>query len=63
MLFARKALLVEGPGDRLAARIVAEKIGLDLDAEDLAVVVCAPNCHTFRGPNCKSSGRAFRRDV
>lgn len=40
MLFARKALLVEGPGDRLAARIVADKLGLDLDAEDLAVVDC-----------------------
>lgn len=40
MLFARKALLVEGPGDRLAARIVAEKLSLDLDAEDLAVVDC-----------------------
>ena len=40
MLFARKALLVEGPGDRLASRIVAEKLGLDLDAEDLAVVDC-----------------------
>lgn len=40
MLFARKALLVEGPGDRLAARIAAERVGLDLDAEDLAVVDC-----------------------
>lgn len=40
MLFARKALLVEGPGDRLAARIVAGRLGLDLDAEDLAIVDC-----------------------
>lgn len=40
LLFARRALLVEGPGDRLAILLVAERLGFDLDAEDLAVVVC-----------------------
>jgi len=40
VLFASRALLVEGLGDRLAALIVAEKLGLDPDAEGVAVVDC-----------------------
>ncbi|MGE5590764.1 MAG: ATP-dependent nuclease [Bacillota bacterium] len=38
VLFARRALLVEGYGDRVAALMVAEKLGLDVDAEGLVVV-------------------------
>lgn len=38
LLFARRVLLVEGHGDGLAARIVAESLGVDIDAEDLAIV-------------------------
>ncbi|MFQ5804029.1 MAG: ATP-dependent endonuclease [Candidatus Methylomirabilales bacterium] len=40
VLFARRALLVEGYGDRVAALLIAEKFGLDVDAEALAVVEC-----------------------
>jgi len=40
VLFARRALLVEGYGDRIAALIVAEKLKLDFDAESIAVVDC-----------------------
>jgi putative ATP-dependent endonuclease of OLD family len=41
VLFARGALLVEGYGDRLAAAFAAEKMGLDVDAEGLAIVDCS----------------------
>jgi predicted ATP-dependent endonuclease of OLD family len=40
ILFARKALLTEGYGDRIAALMIADKMNLDLDAEGLAVVDC-----------------------
>jgi len=40
VLFARQALLVEGYGDRIAALTVAEQLGLDVDAEAVAVVDC-----------------------
>lgn len=40
VLFAGKALLTEGYGDRIAALTVAEKLGLDLDAEGAVVVDC-----------------------
>ncbi|GBD40032.1 DNA replication and repair protein RecF [bacterium HR37] len=40
LLFASKALLVEGYGDRVAVQLVAEKLNLDLDAEGIAVVDC-----------------------
>jgi putative ATP-dependent endonuclease of the OLD family len=40
VLFARRALLVEGPADRLAILHTAKRMGHDPDAEDLAVVVC-----------------------
>jgi predicted ATP-dependent endonuclease of OLD family len=40
VLFAQRALLVEGYGDRVAALLVAEKLGLDLDAEGVTIVDC-----------------------
>jgi len=40
VLFARRVLLVEGHGDYLAARIVAKKLNIDLDAESLSVIAC-----------------------
>jgi putative ATP-dependent endonuclease of the OLD family len=40
VLFARRALLIEGYGDRIAAMAVAERLGLDVDAEAVAVVDC-----------------------
>lgn len=40
VLFARRALLVEGYGDRVAALIIAERLGVDVDAEAIAVVDC-----------------------
>jgi putative ATP-dependent endonuclease of OLD family len=40
VLFARRALLVEGYGDRIAAIMITEKFGLDVDAEAVAVVDC-----------------------
>lgn len=39
-LFASRVLLVEGHGDRLAAMHVAERQGLDLNAEGLSIVAC-----------------------
>jgi len=38
--FARRVLLVEGVGDVIAIRMLADRQGIDLDAEDLAVVDC-----------------------
>ncbi len=40
ILFASKALLTEGYGDRIAALMIADKLGCDLDAEGAAVVDC-----------------------
>jgi putative ATP-dependent endonuclease of OLD family len=40
ILFARRALLCEGYGDRIAVLLVAEKLGLDPDAEGCAVIDC-----------------------
>lgn len=40
LLFASRVLLVEGHGDQLAARLTAESLGVDIDAEDLAIVSC-----------------------
>lgn len=40
VLFARRALLVEGYGDRVAAHLLAEKLDVDFDAEGIAVVDC-----------------------
>lgn len=60
ILFARKALLVEGPGDRLAACLVAQALGEDPDAEDLAVVACgAKTSIPFFARTCKALGIPF----
>lgn len=60
VLFARKALLVEGPGDRLAACLVAELLGEDPDAEDLAIVACgAKTSIPFFARTCKALGIPF----
>ena len=40
VVFASKALLTEGYGDRIAALLIAEKLGVDLDAEGAVVVDC-----------------------
>lgn len=40
LLFARRALLVEGPGDVTAIKLAAETANVDLDAEDLSVIEC-----------------------
>ena len=40
VLFASRALLVEGHADRVAVLIVAEKMKLDVDAEGIAIVDC-----------------------
>ena len=40
VLFAQRALLVEGYGDRVAALLVAEKLGFDPDAEGVTIVDC-----------------------
>jgi len=40
VLFSHQALVVEGYGDRNAALIVAERLGLDVDAEGIAIVDC-----------------------
>lgn len=39
-LFADAVLLVEGPGDQLAAREMAKHVPVDLDAENLSVIAC-----------------------
>jgi hypothetical protein len=40
LLFARRVLLVEGPGDATAIKLAAEAAKLDLDGEDLSVIEC-----------------------
>jgi hypothetical protein len=40
VFFAKKALLVEGPADRSAVLIVAERMNLDIDAEGITVIDC-----------------------
>ena len=40
VLFADRALLLEGYGDRIAAHMVAEKLEFDVDAEGIAMVDC-----------------------
>jgi predicted ATP-dependent endonuclease of OLD family len=56
-LFARRVLLVEGHGDYLAVRIVARKMGADLDGEGLSVVSCGgKNAIPFFAKMCNSLG-------
>lgn len=40
VLFAQRALLVEGYGDRIAALLLADKLGCDPDAEGITIVDC-----------------------
>lgn len=40
VLFSSAALLVEGYGDRVAAFIAADKLGIDIDAEGISIVDC-----------------------
>jgi predicted ATP-dependent endonuclease of OLD family len=40
VLFASRALLVEGYGDRIAALMIAEKLNLDPDAEGVSIIDC-----------------------
>jgi predicted ATP-dependent endonuclease of OLD family len=55
LLFASGVLLVEGHGDRLAVKEVAEKLGVDLDAEGLSVVECGgKNAIPFFARLCRS---------
>lgn len=47
-LFASRVLLVEGAADQVAARHAAEHMGVDVDAENLAIVGCgAKSAITF----------------
>jgi acetaldehyde dehydrogenase (acetylating) len=66
LLFGRRVLLVEGPGDAAAAKLCAAGLGLDLDAEDLSVVECggksaipfiASVCRALAIPYCVRRGR------
>lgn len=59
LVFASKALLAEGYGDRIAALLIAEKLGFDIDAEGAVVVDCGGKagielvvrvCRSFRIP-------------
>jgi hypothetical protein len=55
LLFATGVLLVEGHGDRLAVKEVAEKLSVDLDAEGLSVVECGgKNAIPFFARLCRS---------
>lgn len=54
-LFARRVILVEGHGDFLGVKIVARKLGIDLDAEGLSVVPCGgKNSIPFFARMCNS---------
>ena len=56
-LFARRVLLVEGHGDRLAAELVARRLGVDLDGEGLSVVACGGKAAIpFFGRMCQALG-------
>lgn len=60
LLFARRVLLVEGPGDRLAVLLTAERLSYDLDAEDLAVVPCGTKTAIpFFARTCRALGVDF----
>jgi putative ATP-dependent endonuclease of the OLD family len=60
LLFASRVLLVEGPGDRLAVLLTAERLNYDLDAEDLAVVHCGTKTAIpFFARTCRALGVDF----
>jgi hypothetical protein len=55
--FARRVLAVEGKGDQLAARLVAQRLDKDLDAENLAVIDCgAKTAIPFIARTCSALG-------
>lgn len=55
--FAQGVLLVEGPGDVLAIRMLADRLSHDLDAEDRAVIECGgKHGIAFVGRICKALG-------
>jgi putative ATP-dependent endonuclease of the OLD family len=55
LLFATGTLLVEGHGDRLAVKEVAEKLSIDLDAEGLSIIDCGgKNAIPFFARLCRS---------
>jgi putative ATP-dependent endonuclease of the OLD family len=55
--FARRVLLVEGPGDVLAVRMRAERDAIDLDAEDFAVIDCgSKSAIPFMARACRALG-------
>jgi len=60
LLFARRVLLVEGAADRLAVLMTAQRLNLDLDAEDLAVVPCGTKTAIpFFARTCRALGVEF----
>jgi putative ATP-dependent endonuclease of OLD family len=55
--FAQRVLLVEGPSDVLAVRMLAERLGHSLDAEDRAVIECGgKHGIAFVGRICRALG-------
>lgn len=57
IFFARKVLLVEGPSDSLAAQAFAMATGLDVDAEQLAIVPCgSKSAIPFMARVCRAFG-------
>jgi hypothetical protein len=59
-LFARRALLVEGYGDQMAARHTARELRLDVDAEDLSIVGCGGKARVpFFARACRALGIPF----
>lgn len=57
LLFARRVLLVEGPGDVTAVKLAADAAKLDVDAEDLSVIECgSKSAIPFIGKVCASLG-------
>lgn len=60
MLFARRVLLVEGANDQIAARLAANKMGVDLDAEGLSIVPCgSKDFIPFYARTCRALGIWF----
>lgn len=57
VFFARRVLAVEGKGDQLAARLVAQRLKMHLDAENLAVIDCgAKSAIPFIARTCSALG-------
>jgi putative ATP-dependent endonuclease of OLD family len=60
ILFARRVWLVEGKADQLAARAAIERIGVDPDAEDFAIVDCGSKSGIpFMARICRALGIPF----